>query len=583
MVHIRQPIVSVLGHVDHGKSLLLDGIRGTKVAAREPGGITQHIGATEVPLEYILKICGDLVGEKTFRIPGLLFIDTPGHVAFTTLRARGGALADLAVLVVDVNEGFRPQTVESLRILKRFKTPFLVAANKIDLVPGWRKHPGRPFRESYGKQTEGAAVELDRRLYDLVGTFFDHGFTAERYDKVEDFRTTVGIVPTSAKFREGLPELLLVMIGLAQRYLEEELRTEEGPGEATILEVKEEKGLGTTVDAIVYRGSLKRGDTVVLGTTSEPLVTKVKAILKPKPLDEIRDPQNRFESVRDVHAAAGVKITATDLAGVVAGAPLRVVHDNLEELRAAVAKETTISVETSEEGVLVKADAIGSLEALAHECKDAGLPIKIARLGAIARRDLVDAETIPNPLHRAILAFNVPILPEAEVADRAGETAVLTSDVIYRLIDDYVAWRDERKRQIEEARRRERNYPGKLRFLPDHAFRVSKPAIFGVRVLAGRIRVGQPMMRDDGRPLGRIKSIRTGGESLPGAVQGNEVAIAIDGITIGRQVKVGDILFVDLPEGDARALRDANLSVDEREVLEQVASIKRKKEPFWGM
>src|SRR5881397_1451140 len=197
MASIRQPIVSVLGHVDHGKTTLLYRIRGTGVAGREAGGITQHIGATEVPLAAILKMCGDLVKGRSFRIPGLLFIDTPGHVAFSTLRARGGALADLAVLVIDVNEGFRPQTIESLNILRRYKTPFLVAANKIDLVPGWRKHEGKSFVASYEDQPVSARDELDKRMYELVGKFYEHGFTAERYDKIQDFATTVAIVPTS--------------------------------------------------------------------------------------------------------------------------------------------------------------------------------------------------------------------------------------------------------------------------------------------------------------------------------------------------------------------------------------------------
>ncbi|MEE9267833.1 MAG: translation initiation factor IF-2, partial [Thermoplasmata archaeon] len=322
---IRQPIVSVLGHVDHGKTTILDRIRGTRVAAREPGSITQHIGATEVPLNVILKVCGDLVKGRSFKIPGLLFIDTPGHHAFSTLRARGGALADMAILVIDINEGPRPQTLESLRILKQYKTPFVVAANKVDLVPGWRRHPDAPFLVSLADQPESVQDLLDERFYDLVGKLFEQGFSADRYDKIEDFQKVIAIVPTSAKYGVGIPDLLLVLVGLAQRFLEEELRLEEGLGEGTILEVKEERGLGVTLDAILYKGSVKRGDTVVLGTAGgEPRVTRVKALLKPRPLDEIRDPENRFDSVSEVGAAAGIKIAAADVEGVVAGAPLRV-------------------------------------------------------------------------------------------------------------------------------------------------------------------------------------------------------------------------------------------------------------------
>jgi translation initiation factor 5B len=570
--------------VDHGKTKLLDSVRGSAVAAREAGGITQHIGATEVPLDAILEVCGDLVKDKTFKVPGLLFIDTPGHHAFTTLRARGGALADLAILVVDVNEGLMPQTVESLRILKRYRTPFVVAANKVDLLPGWRKHPHSPFLPSLAAQSERVKAALDERLYDLVGKLYEEGFTGERYDRVKDFRTTVAIVPTSATVPEGIPDLLLTLIGLAQRFLEDVLRTEEGPAEGTILEVKEERGLGPTVDAIVYKGTLRKADTVVLGGADAPVVAKVRALLKPKPLDEIRDPQDRFDSVDEVSAAAGVKISARGLEGVVAGAPLRVAVDDPDAVAREVAEESIARVEVGEEGVLAKADAIGSLEALAFECKREGVALRIARVGPVARRDVIDAATIPEPLHRAILAFHVPVLPDAQDEGRKHpDVAILTSDIIYRLLEEYGTWVAERRREMEAERRLEIHYPGKILLLPEHVFRVSKPAIVGVRVLAGRVRPKQRLLREDGRVVGTVRSLRSGEESLRDARQGQEVAVAIEGVTVGRQIKPGDVLYVDLPESHARALRDVELTADEREVLERVCAIKRKEAPFWGM
>ncbi len=581
---IRQPIVSLLGHVDHGKTSLLDAIRGTAVAAREVGGITQHIGATEVPLEAILRVCGDLVKGRSFKIPGLLFIDTPGHHAFTTLRARGGALADLAVLVVDLNEGFRPQTVESIRILKQHKTPFVVAANKIDLIPGWRKHERMAFVASAAEQPPGAVTTLDERLYDLAAKFYEQGFSAERYDRVTDFTTTIAMVPTSAKRREGIADLLLVLIGLAQRFLEDQLRTEEGPAEGTILEVKEEKGHGTTLDAIIYKGTMSRGDTIVVGSTGAPIVTRIRAVLKPKPLDEIRDPQDRFDSVKKVSAAAGVKVVAADIEGAMAGAPIRVVAGETSPVVEEVARETAVKVETADEGVVVKADALGSLEALAFECKSLNIPIRAARIGPVSRRDVVDAATIPNPLHRAVLSFNVGLLPDAteELAKTPG-VEVLANTVIYGLLEDYGTWVEKRKKELEEQARREIVYPGKILLLADHVFRVSKPAIVGVRVLAGRIRPAQMLMRDDGREVGRIRSIRSGEQALDEARMGQEIAVAIEGVTVGRQIEPGDVLYNVMPEQDAKALSSAELSRDERESLEEILAIKRKEDRFWGM
>jgi translation initiation factor 5B len=581
----RQPIVSVLGHVDHGKTTLLDSVRGTKVAARESGGITQHIGATEVPLQVIMDVCKDIAGKKHFKVPGLLFIDTPGHHSFTTLRARGGALADLAVLVIDINEGFRPQTIESLSILKRYKTPFVVAANKIDMIPGWRKHPKAAFGASLAEQTEGTRDELDRRLYELVGKLFEQGFTAERYDKVEDFTTTLAVVPVSAKFGEGIPDLLLMLVGLAQRFLESQLETGEGPGEGTILEVKEEKGLGPTLNAIIFDGVISKGDTVVLGGMPKPIVTKVKALLKPKPLDEIRDPQDRFDSVKKVIAAAGIKISASGLDGAMAGAPIRVAtRDTLDAIVAKVEAESSIQVVTQEEGILVKADAIGSLEALAFECKASNIPIRFARVGPVSRRDVVDAATVQNPLHKVMFTFNVPVLPDAkEELLKNPDVKILENDVIYRLIEDYQKWLEERLRELAEEKRQQLVFPGKILVLGDYVFNISKPAIFGVRILAGKLRSGDSLLKDDGRAVGRVKSIQDKKASIKEAKMGAEVAVAMDGVTFGRQVKGDDVLYVEMPEADARALSRLELTMDEKEALDKVCEIKRREDPFWGM
>jgi len=575
---IRQPIVSVLGHIDHGKTQLLDSIRGSTVIEREAGRITQHIGATEVPIDVIYRICGSLLSGKRFTVPGLLFIDTPGHQAFTTLRARGGALSDLAVLVVDLNEGFKPQTVESLNILKRYKTPFVVAANKIDLINGWVSEK-KPFADSYKKQVERAMDMLDKKIYELVGKIYNHGFSSERYDRVTDFTKNIAVVPVSAKTGEGIPDLLMVLVGLAQRFLESQLKTEEGPGEGTVLEVKEEKGLGPTVDVIIYNGSVKQGDTIVLGGIDRPIVTKVKALLKPKPLDEIRDPTERFNPVKNVSAASGVKISGKSLDNVIAGAPLKVAVNNMDEVVRSIQSECKIVVETEEDGVVVKADAIGSLEGLAFELKNKGIPIKKAEVGDVSRRDVTEASTVSDPLRRVVLGFNVKVLPDA----KENSAKIFVNNVIYKLLDDYEEWCLKRKTELEKEKREEIVYPGKIKILEGCIFRTSKPAIFGVRVLGGRIRVGQELMRNDGKIVGKIKSIRSVEESYKEALAGKEVAIAADEPTIGRQIKENDILYVSIPENDAKKLLALELTFDEKELLNDVTEIKRKEKAFWGM
>lgn len=585
--NLRTPIVVVMGHVDHGKTSLLDKIRGTTVADFEAGAITQHIGATEVPLDVIQDFCGAHFGAE-LQVPGLLFIDTPGHHAFTSLRSRGGSLADLAVLIVDVNEGFQPQTIESLNILKRYKTPFVVAANKIDRISGWRPTENASFAKSLKAQGERVVEVLDTRIYELVGELYKYGFDADRYDRIRDFTKTVGIVPISALTGEGVPDLLMILVGLAQRFLKDNLKiTASGPGVGTILEVKEERGLGTTLDVILHNGELKAGDSVIVGTARDPVVTKIRALLKPKPLAEIRS-EEKFLPVKHVVAASGVKVAAPKIENALAGSTIRVVTS--AEDAEAIAKEMkseleSVRIDTEQEGVILKADTIGSLEALVGELKAKSIPIHMADVGPVSRRDVIRANSIKDPLFSAILAFNVDILPDAISEVQKTEVPVFSSNIIYSIIEDYEAWVDEQKMKMEQERLEAVIRPGAVRLLPDCVFRQSKPAIVGVQVIGGVVRTQTNLMREDGANVGAIKGIQAHNENVGSATVGQEVAISIDGPTVGRQIHEGDILYVNIPEKHARIVEmelKSKLSEDEREVLEKFLDIKRRKEPFWG-
>jgi len=581
--YIRQPIVSVLGHVDHGKTSLLDYIRGSTVAAREAGAITQHIGATEVPIDAIYAMCGDLLGGKKFSVPGLLFIDTPGHHAFTTLRARGGSLADIAILVIDIQEGFRPQTHESINILRQYKTPFVIAANKIDSISGWQ-YSTEVAQQRIQHQRPMTKSLFEEKLYDLIGVIYDKGFDSDLYFNIKDFTKTIPIIPVSAKTGEGISELLMILVGLAQRFLEDQLKSESGSGKGTVLEVKEDVGLGTTVDAIIYSGVLKKEDTIILGTRDEPFVTKIKALLKPKPMDEIRDPRERFDSVKEVHAACGIKISAPGLDQVVPGAPLRVVHGNEAELVQEIKSQSQVKIDLDKDGLYIKADTIGSLEALVKESREKGIHIRKVDIGNISKHDITDTAALNNPLDRVIFAFNVKMLPEAKEEAANTDVTVFNEDVIYTIIEDYDVWLAKKKEELEKKRREDYIHPGMIKFLPEYVFRVSHPAVIGIRVLGGRIKVDMRLMDQDGKIIGSIKGMQSENKAISEAIQGQEVAISIEGVTVGRQIKGGDILFTDIPESDARKLRLLDvLNEDEKDVLKKILDIKRKTNKFWGM
>jgi translation initiation factor 5B len=552
---------------------------------REAGGITQHIGATEVPAKILNDLCAPLLGGKTFDSPGLLFIDTPGHQSFSALRSRGGALADIAILIVDISEGCKPQTIESLRILKNSKTPFVLAANKVDRIHGWHSEENRAMAFSIREQTKDALGLFEEKYWKLVGQLAEHDFNVERYDKVKDFTKEIALVPISAREGEGIQDLLSVVIGLAERYLSDKLSDIEGSGEGTVLEVKEERGLGRTLDIILHRGSIKKGDEIVLVTNEGGVSTRVKGMFSPRGMSEMRDAGNRWDDADIVNAAAGLKISAVNLEGVLAGTTIRVVNNDIERNIAIkeADRESELSIELSEEGVCIKSDTVGGLEALAKELQNIGVPIRSATIGKVSRKDVRSVETSHDPFHRVIMAFSTDILIDAQTEIDKSENSVkyISSDIIYRILEEYEEWLEIRKKEIEEENREDVVYPGRIRLLPDHTFRASKPAVVGVRVLGGKIHIGQRLLKD-GKRIGRIKSIRSGQDSMKQSEQGSEVAISIEGVTVGRQIEEGDELLVDVPESHARKLTKMDLTSVEEEILDELMLIHRKDNHFWG-
>lgn len=588
---IRSPIVSVLGHVDHGKTTLLDYIRGSTIAAKEAGGITQHIGATEIPNDTIENICGDFISKLAIKdlIPGLFFIDTPGHAAFTSLRKRGGALADLAVLILDVNDGFKPQTYEALNILKMYKTPFIVVANKIDRLFGWEVHEGASFRETFSNQAKSVQQDLDNKIYEIVGELHKEGFQSERFDRVSNFASQISIIPISAKTGEGVIEVLAMLLGLAQEYLTEQLEIDENaPAKGTVLEIKEETGLGVTLDAIIYDGVLRTNDEIALMLSSEDvLVTKIRSILRPLPLEEMRDSKKKFRKLDEVVAAAGIKVAAPHLDDVVSGSPLRVLSEDTDVEQEILNEIDNITIDTEDEGILVKADTIGSLEAVVKLLREMDIPIRAADIGDVNRRDIINSSIAydENELHGAIIAFNVDVHPNSEEDLNNSEVKLFSGDVIYQILEEYEEWvkqkQEDKKKSFYDAIIK----PAKFVSLPKLVFRQSKPAIIGIESLSGTLKQGQQLINKEGHVVGSIASMEDKGETLPDISRGQRVAMAIKDAIVGKDFEEGDELYVDIPEKHykyiEREFKD-KLTEDEFETLYEFLEIKRKQDSDWG-
>ena len=570
---IRQPIVILVGHIDHGKSSILERIKGISITKGEAGGITQSIKSYTVPLSTINKVCGDLLKaiNLNVKIPGLLFLDSPGHAAFNNMRKRGGNLADIATLVIDINEGIKEQTIECINILKQYKTPFIIALNKIDTLPGWRSNPKIQLVKNISSQSDSVKELIDNKLYDLVGKLSELGFNSERFDRIEDFAKQISIVPTSAKTSEGIPELMMIITGLAQRFLEKELEIEvKGPGKASVLEVVEEKGIGLTLDLILYDGCIKIGDQIVIGSLEKPIITKVRGMFELE--------KNKLKPVKEVHAAAGIKLVASEIDQVIGGMPLLVANENAESAISQVKSEVEeVIIQTDKEGVVVKADTLGSLEALVKLLKDKGLKIKKSHIGDINKKDIADALAEKEPLNRVILGFNIKPISDG--------VKIIIHNIIYKIIEDYEKWKEDYSKLLEAKELDKITRPCKIKIMRGCIFRQSNPAVVGIQILGGIINTEARLMRADGSKASRVKNIQSEGKDIKSAEYGKEVAISLPNLVVGRQIKEDDVLFSDLTEEEFMKLKKLKkyFKTHEIEVLKEIANIKRKSDPMWGM
>ncbi len=588
---IRSPICTVVGHVDHGKSSILDFIRDSSIIHQESGGITQEIGASIIPKDVIERISGKFLKQMKFNldIPSLLFIDTPGHEAFMNMRKRGGNLADIAIVVVDINEGFKPQTYEAVEILKEYKTPFIIAANKIDRLKSWTSFKDKDILEDINSQSSRVKAEVDKKIYSIVGSLSEVGIQSERFDRVDDFSKTVSIVPTSAITGEGISELLALVSGLSQNFLKDSLKINtDSDAKGSILEVKRVKGRGECIDVILYDGFLKKDDNIIIGNLGEPIITNIRAIYQPKKLSEIRDKKVKMMTVDEAVAATGVRISAKKLESAIAGMPIRSLRNISEENAIKEIKKETSEVifENDEMGVVIKADSLGSLEALMNLLKKNDIPVKYTGIGNINKKDIAVAESVrkKNPLYGAILGFNVDV--EKGLNINSEEVMVFINQVIYQLIEGYEIWHDKKKISLEKEKLEKLSPIGKFRILPGYVFRQNNPAIVGVEVISGKIKTQAQLLTKNSRTVGLIKSIKNDKqENISEAKSGMKVPISIDGVTVGRQINENDELYCNLNQEEFRQYKDSQkyLTDKEIEILKEISNIKREQQPTWGI
>ncbi|CAN4099645.1 unnamed protein product [Withania somnifera] len=546
--NLRSPICCIMGHVDTGKTKLLDCIRGTNVQEGEAGGITQQIGATYFPAENLRERTKELKADAKLKVPGLLVIDTPGHESFTNLRSRGSGLCDIAILVVDIMHGLEPQTIESLNLLKMRNTEFIVALNKVDRLYGWKVCRNAPIVKAMKQQSKDVLFEFNSRLTQVITQFKEQGINTELYYKNKEMgKDTFSIVPTSAISGEGIPDLLLLLVQWTQKTMVERLRYS-NEVQCTVLEVKVVEGHGTTIDVILVNGVLHEGDQIVVCGMQDPIVTSIRALLTPHPMKELRI-KGSYLHHKEIKAAQGIKISAQGLEHAIAGTSLYVVgpDDDVEDIKEAAMEDmrsVMSRIDRSGEGVYVQASTLGSLEALLEFLKtdEVNIPVSGIGIGPVHKKDVMKASVMleKKKEYATILAFDVKVTQEArELADEAG-VKIFIADIIYHLFDQFKAYIDNLKEEKKKEVAEEAVFPCLLKIVPNCVFNKKDPIVVGADVLEGIARVGTPICIPTREfiDIGRIASIENNHRPVDSAKKGQRVAIKIVGSNSEEQQKM---------------------------------------------
>ncbi|EED16720.1 mitochondrial translation initiation factor IF-2, putative [Talaromyces stipitatus ATCC 10500] len=593
--NLRSPICCILGHVDTGKTKLLDKIRQTNVQEGEAGGITQQIGATYFPVDALKQKTAvvNRDGSFEFKIPGLLIIDTPGHESFSNLRSRGSSLCNIAILVVDIMHGLEPQTLESMRLLRDRKTPFIVALNKIDRLYGWKKIDNNGFQESLAMQSKGVINEFRSRVEQTKLAFAEQGFNSELYWENKSMARNVSLVPTSAHTGEGIPDMLKLLTTLTQERMTNSLMYL-SEVECTVLEVKVIEGLGTTIDVVLSNGILREGDRIVLCGLNGPIATNIRALLTPAPLKELRL-KSQYVHNKEVKAALGVKIAANDLEHAIAGSRLMVVgpdddEEDLEEEVMSDLENLLSKVSKDQRGVSVQASTLGSLEALLEFLRVSKIPVSNISIGPVFKRDVMLAGTMLEKglkEYAVMLCFDVKVDKEAQAyADDVG-VKIFTADIIYHLFDDFTKHMAELNEQRKEESKMHAVFPCVLKTVA--VFNKKDPIVVGVDVVEGSLRLLTPIAvvkqnaagQKEIIQLGRVASIERDHKAIQVCKRGQpSVAVKIDGANqpaYGRQLEESDTLYSEISRKSIDTLKEFYRS---DVTMEEWALIKKMKPLF---
>ena len=547
---LKSPICSFMGHVDAGKTSLMDVIRNTKVQEKEAGGITQSIGSSFVNIEDIVDITNVINGKFEVKpeIPGILIIDTPGHEAFNTLRERGSSLCDIAILVVDINDGVKPQTIESIKLLRDKRVPFVIAATKLDTIYNYKVTEEISLRKALKQQKKETINMIETSMYDIQYELEKEGIKSVFYFKNKNPQKVYSIVPVSSRTKEGIADLLALMIYISQNWMNKKITYQEEV-DATIMESYQDSKHGWVLDIILKNGTINVGDKfIVCGRESSRTITVRKLLVK----------KNKLEDVKSVRASDGIRVIASNCDNCYSGTKLYPIDNNEKEVLQIANEEIDNywkSFDLDQIGVCIQAKTFGELDALYQLVKKDGIPIMSVSLKKLGEKDFdrikIKTDNIDDLEYNTLLYFG-----ELDNFDKFDKVAkekgikLFNSEIVYGLIDEYKKYSKQclEERQKKQIASGNAIYPCKLKIFKQHIYMKggTNNLLFGVKVLEGKLRIGSPlyvvkkerfekdkiynMKTEKEYGLGIVTSLQKNNEDIELANQGDEVCIRLDNV-----------------------------------------------------
>jgi len=369
-----------------------------------------------------------------------------------------------------------------------------------------------------------------------------------------------------------------MLCGLSQKFLKESLKLGD-KAKGVILEVKKEKTMQYS-EAILYDGILSSQDTIAIASFNEPVISKIRV------LEEILPVSKKFKPVNKSTAANGIRLQLINSEGILPGMPFVVFKDNIEQIKKEFKKEIGDKLHTDEKGIIIKADSLGSLEALTLLLKQENIDIISSGIGKINKRDIISAQTNlkTDPENSIILGFNTDEDEDVKEMEK-GKITIIKNEIIYKLIEDVLKTQKEKRNEIKRERIMQLATVAKIKILKQFVFRNSNPAVFGVAIEAGKIKHSLPLMNEQGEQIAHIKGIQENKKQVEEATQGMEVAMSLPGVNFERQLNETNYLYSDMSEGQFRDFKDNKdlLTPEEIGALQKIAEIKRRTNPAWGI